>query len=285
MNWQYPAKLLLFGEYTVLSGSSGIAVPLKLFGSRWQQADTNTDIHRRFWDIAHALKEIELSAPIKTAQLESDQKNGWVLQSGIPYGQGLGSSGNLCAAFYHRFFVEDRTAWNSNIKNDLIRLENYFHGHSSGLDPCCIFSAKPVLMKPAGIERWEKPLDLSEFSLFLLDSGTDRKTKSLIQAYKDHLKDPKFLKAVKAIEEKNEACIKWLLKREPRVLFKYFAKLSKLQFQHWDFLIPESIQSVWQQGIQSRDFYLKICGAGGGGFFMGMALNDDSMPPGALKIN
>ncbi len=284
MNWKYPAKLLLFGEYTVLSGSSAIAVPTQLFGSNWFKSKKNSTIYERYWAIVDALAKIELSVPIDSTLLEEDRENGVVLQSIIPFGQGLGSSGNICSAFYHRYYQKDRNVWNQDIIQDLVRLENFFHGQSSGLDPVCIFSQQAVLMRPAGIKKLDKNIDLSEFSFFLFDSETKRMTRSLVHSYKEKLKDKKFVKSVMEIEKRNELCIKWLIKNEPQVLFKYFRKLSKLQLEHWPFLIPDPVKIVWRAGIKSDDFYLKLCGAGGGGFFLGMAKNDQKIPREAIKV-
>ena len=34
-------------------------------------------------------------------------------------------------------------------------------------------------------------------------------------------------------------------------------------------MIPNQFQSVWKKGIDSGDYYLKLCGSGGGGFILG----------------
>ena len=34
-------------------------------------------------------------------------------------------------------------------------------------------------------------------------------------------------------------------------------------------MIPESIKHVWQKGLETDNFYLKLCGSGGGGFLLG----------------
>jgi mevalonate kinase len=35
-------------------------------------------------------------------------------------------------------------------------------------------------------------------------------------------------------------------------------------------MIPQSFQDLWQQGLDEGHFALKLCGAGGGGFLLGM---------------
>ena len=34
-------------------------------------------------------------------------------------------------------------------------------------------------------------------------------------------------------------------------------------------MIPEQFHQLWQQGIDSNDYYLKLCGSGGGGYMLG----------------
>jgi mevalonate kinase len=34
-------------------------------------------------------------------------------------------------------------------------------------------------------------------------------------------------------------------------------------------MIPQGFHELWKQGLDSEDYYLKLCGSGGGGFVMG----------------
>ena len=47
------------------------------------------------------------------------------------------------------------------------------------------------------------------------------------------------------------------------------AQLSKLHLENFKFLILEKHLSIWENALKNDDFYLKICGAGGGGFMLG----------------
>ena len=38
-------------------------------------------------------------------------------------------------------------------------------------------------------------------------------------------------------------------------------------------MIPAAFHRVWEQGIQTNDFYLKLCGSGGGGYILGFTEN------------
>ena len=37
---------------------------------------------------------------------------------------------------------------------------------------------------------------------------------------------------------------------------------------YFDKMIPASIKEVWLAGLESKEYFIKLCGAGGGGFFM-----------------
>jgi mevalonate kinase len=32
--------------------------------------------------------------------------------------------------------------------------------------------------------------------------------------------------------------------------------------------IPSKVKKIWQEGLDTKSFYMKLCGAGGGGFFL-----------------
>jgi mevalonate kinase len=34
-------------------------------------------------------------------------------------------------------------------------------------------------------------------------------------------------------------------------------------------MIPSSFHQLWKKGIESNDYYLKLCGSGGGGYILG----------------
>ena len=40
-------------------------------------------------------------------------------------------------------------------------------------------------------------------------------------------------------------------------------------------MIPHSMKELWQQGIETNAYYLKLCGSGGGGFVLGFTPDYD----------
>lgn len=280
----YPAKLLLFGEYTVLTGSSALAVPIREFQAKWLKTGKDSELDRRFVDLIAPLMEIKLSGEKDENLWLKDRAHGVVLQSSIPFGKGLGSSGSLCAALYHRYYQQDRRASGEQVKQDLVALENYFHGKSSGMDPLCIFWDLPVIQDEKGIRSWASSLNWGGWQVFLLDSHQTRSTRQLVNAYREKLKEPEFVAGVEQISNSTEACIKWLLKGEPLVLAKYLRRLSEHQLVHWRFLIPEQISDIWKEGLSKDNYFMKLCGAGGGGYFLGFAREGAPLPEGAVAV-
>ena len=58
-----------------------------------------------------------------------------------------------------------------------------------------------------------------------------------------------------------------------------FRKISEWQRIHFVDMIPDHIKTIWDYGLQSDAYYIKLSGAGGGGFFLGFSQNDSSELP------
>jgi mevalonate kinase len=58
--------------------------------------------------------------------------------------------------------------------------------------------------------------------------------------------------------------------------------ISQLQFEAFQEMIPASMQGIWLEGLKSKSYALKLCGAGGGGYFIGYRLK--TTPSGVLKF-
>ncbi len=265
----YPAKLLLFGEHVVLSGARALAVPHAPFFGQWQIAEAAKEGEKKVLQhlIVYLLEHCSdfLSKP----KLKELAQSPFFFSSNIPYGSGLGSSGTLCAAIYDAC---KRTVVNNlpTLKQQLARMEGYFHGSSSGLDPLVSFLDRPVLiLEDQSVEIL--PQSVPEGLFFLMDSGIPRTAAFQIKTFAQHLQAADFKFRVKnELVPLTEDCIHSLLtSRRDRFEISYKA-LSKLQLDLLGFLIPDTVQSYWAAGLQSGEYFLKLCGAGGGGYFMGI---------------
>ena len=68
-------------------------------------------------------------------------------------------------------------------------------------------------------------------------------------------------------------CIHAFLDGDKETLFAYLKLLSKFQFEHFKPMIPSLFNKLWKRGLDTGEYYLKLCGAGGGGYILGFTRN------------
>jgi len=49
---------------------------------------------------------------------------------------------------------------------------------------------------------------------------------------------------------------------------KSFKEISQIQLESFRDMIPASVISVWEKGLYNDDYYFKLSGAGGGGYYL-----------------
>lgn len=265
----FPAKVLLFGEYTILNGSKALAIPYKDFSGKWSFSALDSDAAQlsrasllRF--MSH-LSGTYLDRP----RLAEDVEKGLWFDSSIPHGFGVGSSGALIAAIYETYGVKQDSILAN--KNSLAKLEDFFHGSSSGIDPLVSLIQKPLLIHSFdNVEAYEKVLDLEGF--FLLNTGKPRQTGSLVSIYQEKMKDPEFKRGcAEVLAREVNFAINEILSNQVSNLFHHLWLISKFQWEYFPEMIPTQMRSLWLQGLESGEYVLKLCGAGGGGFVLGFS--------------
>ena len=45
--------------------------------------------------------------------------------------------------------------------------------------------------------------------------------------------------------------------------------LNFVVFKYFKPMIPSQFHEIWKKGIESNDYFLKLCGSGGGGYILG----------------
>jgi mevalonate kinase len=278
----YQSKVLLFGEYSVIKNSNALAMPYPLFDGhltfRSQSQGRDPELKALSSYLNRLDSQGELPFDLDLSSFEFDIGQGLVFESTIPQGYGVGSSGALCAAVYDRY-VKNPSTWNASIetlRNHLCLIESHFHGSSSGLDPLVSYVGKPILKtKDAGFNIADIASDSMEpGTLFLLNTGRSRKTEPLVGLFLEKCKNEDFSNLCEQeLSPLTDECISHYLQGDREQLWQSFAKLSQFQFNNFEPMIPKLYVDLWQQGLVEHDFYLKLCGAGGGGFLMGMTKN------------
>ena len=269
----YKAKVLLFGEYTVITGSNALAMPTDLFLGRWdfdrEEAQNQRVVLTGFQQY---LTSLEFNKAIFLDHLFlKDLDQHLIFRSDIPIGYGLGSSGAVTAAIFDRYFQKDNQLSSVELKDILGQMESYFHGSSSGLDPLISYLDKAVFLKNKTIEFPPLPNQDKSRTFFLIDTKMPRKTAPLVEVF---LKKYKSLDFQEIIDEQlgqvNNQAIDAFLAGKTNSLFKAVHQISQLQFEYFVEMIPDAFRKIWRTGLESDIFKLKLCGAGGGGFILGI---------------
>ena len=214
--------------------------------------------------------------------LKADVARGMYFDSSIPQGYGVGSSGALVAAIYDKYAQNKITVLENLTREKLLQLkeifsamESFFHGKSSGLDPLNSYLSIPILInskddiEATGIPSQSKS---GKGAVFLLDSGTVGETAPMVTIFMENLKEEGFRKMLKTQFVKyTDACVENFLGGDMKSLFENTKKLSKVVLNNFKPMIPEAFHGVWQKGLETNDYYLKLCGSGGGGYILGFA--------------
>lgn len=270
------AKVLLVGEYTLLIGSSGLTIPLKTFSGRLSKifpgsSNDHYKSNQQLNDFLNYLLKNEKSARILDIEsLQKDISDGLFFDSNIPLNYGVGSSGSVVAALYEHYKISDFKDL-KNIRKELAFLESYFHGKSSGIDPLSIYIGKPLLIRKENqlqiIESTN--IKLKDGHLYLFDSDKVSGTRDLVKDFMLKLKQPEYNeKILTKLLPATERFVSAILNVDSAGLYKSFRSISMLQFQLFSKMIPEGVLEIWETGLTSGKYFVKLCGSGGGGFVL-----------------
>ncbi|MEM7105296.1 MAG: mevalonate kinase [Bacteroidota bacterium] len=297
----FSSKLLLLGEHAIVIGSKGFAIPYPHYGGQWiyetpiQPEDFNSkESLKQFADyIQHKSPTQKPFQSIDIQRFKSKIDSGLYFKSNIPQGYGLGSSGALCAGVVYEFGKPDMISDMdlNELRHLFALLESHFHGSSSGVDPLICYLNKPLLL----LSRSEaEVVSLPEFSgengvIFLLDTGIQRKTGPLVNLFLERCENPDYRRLIdEQLNPFNESAVISFLVNDIPAFEEAWLAISQFQLEHFKPMIPEGFERIWQKGLESGEFYLKICGAGGGGYFLGYAPKIDNgtanLPDGTLVV-
>ena len=278
------AKILLFGEYGIIKDSKGLAIPYNAYRGALKTSneltgkalDSNANLEK-FYNYIAALKTDLVSFDLVSFQ--KDIQNGMYFDSSIPQGYGVGSSGALVASIYDKYASDKVTVLENLTRDKLLNLkavfalmESFFHGKSSGLDPLNSYLSLPILInskdnvEPAGIPSQKE----GKGAVFLLDSEQIGETEPMVNIFMNKMKNEGFRKMIsEEFSTTTDACIEDFLHGNVKSLFGNVKSLSKIVLKNFKPMIPDAFHKVWEKGISTNDYYLKLCGSGGGGYILG----------------
>lgn len=280
-----PAKVILFGEHSVLYGHCALsmAIPLRTIVSK-EVLCTG----KGFTFVFPQLKEEYKIPPQSSSSSLSSSSNGTnssllkdvfeilylkfykgnkmkiTITSEIPIGSGLGSSAALCTALAGAFLE----TCDEHLVYDLsLYLENVFHGRSSGIDVMTSLCGGTIICKGSNdVKRaniFAKTKINLTFPFYVINSNINSSTKKMVSLVKQRRFDlvQEFKEIDKIIENitKKEACFKNI-----NSSIAAAQKLLSEKFGISTSLIDQLVHCLAEQGL-----YFKITGAGGGGCLIG----------------
>ena len=279
------AKILLFGEYGIIKDSKGLSIPYNFYRGALKipidDKEFDKNSNKKLLDFAAYLKTLDSTViDFDWEKLDRDLANKMYFDSSIPQGYGVGSSGALVAAIYDKYacfkitVLENLTKEKLGyLKNIFSLMESFFHGKSSGLDPLNSYLSLPILINSKeNIQTTGIPSQHSKGkgAVFLLDSGKTGKTAPMISMFIENMKKERFSNMMRDQFIKcSDDCVEDFLKGNISSLFENIKSLSSLVLANFQPMIPDAIHNLWQKGIDTNDYYLKLCGSGGGGFILG----------------
>ena len=278
------AKILLFGEYGIIKDSKGLAIPYNAYRGALKTSESllgkalesNQNLDRFYKYLASLQTDL---VSFNLVSFKKDVENGMYFDSSIPQGYGVGSSGALVASIYDKYAANKTTVLENLTRDKLLNLkaifalmESFFHGKSSGLDPLNSYLSLPILInskdhvEPAGIPSQKE----GKGAVFLLDSEQVGETEPMVNIFMNKMKNEGFRKMIsEEFSTTTDACIEDFLQGDVKSLFGNVKSLSKIVLTNFKPMIPDAFHKVWEKGISTNDYYLKLCGSGGGGYILG----------------
>lgn len=288
------SKILLFGEYGIIKDSKGLSIPYNFYNGALKWDNNTSDVARNsnksLASFATYLKQLSKDKPnlvtFDNERLTEDIANGMYFDSSIPQGYGVGSSGALVAAIYDKYANDKITVLENLTREKLLSLkdifgnmESFFHGKSSGLDPLNSYLSLPILINSHdNIESANIPSQHTQGkgAVFLLDSGATGETAPMVQLFMEQMKNEGFRSMLKnQFIKHTDACVEDFVNGNVTSLFGNLKQLSNVVLDNFKPMIPAKFHQLWKQGIETNDYYLKLCGSGGGGYILGFTEDID----------
>lgn len=274
MKERYYSKVILFGEYSMIFDSTALMIPFKHFSAEWRfashllatgSAASNASL-QRFSE--YLSTENEIKNIIDLQRFNNDLYYNLYLVSNVPSGYGLGSSGTLVAAVYDAY-AKQKTDDYLKLKELFGKMESYFHGSSSGIDPLQCYLGQPFKITPKKVQLLDESFLQKGIHICLIDTKIKSNTKPLVNHFKEQRKNDKFLNGFQTEYLPHvSSCIETMIQGDTELFFKSLKQLTKGQLE---FLRPMITDNTLDLFSTDYDFHfgVKISGSGGGGYVLG----------------
>ena len=282
-NSSFFSKILLFGEYSIMKKGMALSIPFDKYKGHLEiknpsKSKEYIESNKKLKDFAKYLQRtFQGDDTIDLERLKDDLDKGLYFKSNIPIGYGVGSSGAVVAAIYTRYAHKKIDSSDiEKLKNLLAKMESFFHEKSSGIDPLICYLKHPLLInskqKIEKLPDYDKKLSKGKF-IFLINSKIPRKSTTMVDTFFKKIKNDKLYNSFLKFVHYNNACINSLLGKDINSFFSNIEDLSLLFLEKFSHMIPSNMYEIWKIGIKKNLYYLKLCGAGGGGYMIGFTKN------------
>ena len=286
------AKIILFGEYGIIFDSMALTIPFTHFHGelifsdpyKYTDLDLANESNSQLKEYAAYLRKLQIEnkteCQIDVDSFKRDIEKGLYFESSIPHSYGLGSSGALVAAVYDAYAKNKINGSRSLKPSEMLELksvfaqqESFFHGRSSGIDPLNAYIRFALLIKNRDVITSitiPRNRDEGDGAIFLVNTGGPGRTEPLVHLFLEKCRLEKYNNVI--INEYiplTNRCITSLVEGDLNDFFDSLHKLSDLQLQYMNPMIPYHFQEHWKNGLDSDDYTLKLCGSGGGGYLLG----------------
>jgi mevalonate kinase len=269
-------KILLFGEYSIILGSKALSVPYRKVKGKLTftdlQIESDKSSNQSIRKLFNYIGENGLKQYFQIHKFSDYLDEGLIFDSNIPQGYGVGSSGALVAALYNEFGNPEKQLNNLDLKNLFGKIESFFHGKSSGLDPFLCYTNQPVLINQDKSIEILEDIDIENIDnikIELIDSETTGKTEPLVNLFLEKCQEPIFKKAIETELIKNtNLAIEYFLNYQLNDFQRALNIITLVEFAYFQEMIPDIIKEIWKSSLDTDNIYIKLCGSGGGGYFL-----------------
>jgi mevalonate kinase len=271
--YKVPGKWILSGEHSVIRGSEALVFPLK---SKYLQFSYFKSNHDFTLSVGGQYKgDLELfiwsviEKYLNELNIKRDQLKGHLdIQSEIQFGAGMGASATLAVGLSQ--FFRRLGFLNSDLFEFSKRIEDLFHGESSGVDVAVALSGQPLVFKRGVPNQFLTQYQLPQ--LCISYSGIRGVTKDCVDKVKKLLvTEPDKYQAVDQKMGASVQQLKTLLSLRSAIDSEWSQALNVAQscFLDWG-LVPNEAQKHIDTLIQAGALSCKMTGSGGGGYILSL---------------
>ncbi len=271
--YKVPGKWILSGEHSVIRGSEALVFPLTSKYLHFRYSGSTQDFTLSVGGQYKGDLELFIWSVIEKylneLKIKRDQLKGHLdIQSEIQFGAGMGASATLAVGL--SIFFNRLGFLSTDIFEFSKKIEDLFHGESSGVDVAVALSSQPLIFKRGVPNYFLTNYHLPQ--LCISYSGIRGVTKDCVDKVKKLLAvEPE---KYQTVDQKMSASVQKLkqLLNQPRASDAAWSEaLDQAQscFMDWG-LVPNEAQKHIDDLIKAGALSCKMTGSGGGGYILSL---------------